>query len=197
MRRFTSICIGVFFLLGTAGFAQVNKDPYTYYLGFSLKPQSMGTQMVSYFLLKYHGSEFKSSRPITRESFILQIMGLEDSPANPEHVDWFEVYEVKYCKLVYLDSAMNKKDYQCPLITQLWKLRYEDNPFFTENGDDREPGWGKKMENGMQMPSPGQMAILRKYGIKNWFDVIKGEDMYRLLHDLCDDQWIARYQAAR
>ncbi|MCB0396537.1 MAG: hypothetical protein KDD36_07785 [Flavobacteriales bacterium] len=171
-------------------------DPYQYYIGFSLKPSTNGG-LVTFFQLKYFGEELKSTQQITQESFIMQAMGLEASQANPDQVDWMEVYQVKYCKLVYTDSVLNKKDFQCPIITELWKLRYQEYPYFMENGDDIQPGWGKEFGNGKQRPSDKQIQILRKYGIKNWFDIIKGEGAYRLLHDLCDPQWVSNYQAAR
>lgn len=106
------------------------------------------------------------------DAFFRQFSGYEESRANPDKVNFMEIYGI---------SQESIKD--------LWKLRYSVYPF----GNNNEPGWGRDCG----APSDGQMLILKKYGVEYVGDVIYGDSLIMLLKDMNDPAWVGKYRQAK
>lgn len=137
----------------------------------SLMP-SMGQDPVSYGVhcQPYEGKA--TVRFVSYDSFLRQFGGGEDSKANPDRIDMFEVNGIDQFTL-----------------KELWKLRYATYPF----GDSKELGWGGQKG----VPTEGQMQILSQYGLEFLSDAIYGDNLIRLLKDMQDSKWVGDYMSAK
>lgn len=159
-----------------------------YEFALSLSPSSDG-QLFGFFLVKVKDDQVVESRPITRESFIKQVQGRTFSQANPDAEDLFRKYGVEACTLPPDSAAMGFLT-NCPTLDNLWKLRYWEYPV-KEEGDRRaRQGWSEKH----LAPSPRQMEILGGYGLKFINGMILGQEMFRLLRDMGEREWVNNYR---
>ncbi len=111
---------------------------------------------------------------MTKQDFLLQITGQQDSKANPNHINYMKEYQIYW-----------------QTLDQLWKLRYSEYPY-RKKYDDNEKGWAKLKF----APSKGQMEYLKKnYGIKYITDFIYGKNLFKLLKNMQDTQWVEYYKS--
>lgn len=145
-------------------------------------------QLFSLFLVKVMDDTLVvESQPLTRPNFIRQVQGRAFSPANPEGENLFRKYGVKQC-LNTEDSAGFVID--CATLDDLWKLRFWEFPLKVEEGQHAITGWA-----GMKMrPDDRQLMLLRGYGMKYMTDLAIGENMFRLLKDMGDEEWVQNYR---
>ena len=73
---------------------------------------------------------------------------------------------------------------------ELWKLRFWEYPFKLGDGGRAGQGWAESRTQ----PSPRQMLLLANYGFYRMQDMICGEDLFRLLHDIGDPEWVDNYR---
>ncbi|HMN06039.1 MAG TPA: hypothetical protein PKD45_09950 [Flavobacteriales bacterium] len=154
----------------------------------SLSPSTDG-QLFCLFLVKMRDGQVAESRPITRESFIKQAQGRTFSPANPDAEDLFRKYGVEACTLPPDSAAMGFLT-DCVTLDNLWKLRYWEYPLKTDDGQRVSKGWSEKP----LAPSPRQMEILGQYGLKYTNGLIVGTEMFRLLRDMGEREWVNNYR---
>ncbi|MCO6481811.1 MAG: hypothetical protein J5I62_03350 [Flavobacteriales bacterium] len=150
---------------------------------------SMDGQLFCLFLVKMKDGQVAESRPISRESFIKQAQGRTFSPANPDAEDLFRKYGVKACTLPPDSAAMGFLT-DCPTLDNLWKLRYWEYPLKTADGQRAMKGWSEKP----LAPSARQMGILGQYGLKYTNGLIVGPEMFRLLRDMGEKEWVNNYR---
>jgi len=163
--------------------------PYaSWTFGLSLST-GLNSQLFSCFLVKVLEDEVLSTEPITREQFLQQIRGLVASKANPEAVDLFTTHDVAACRIV-TDEAGLRRINDCPLMDDLWKLRFWEYPFLLSEGQRVGKGWSEEANN----PSPRQMLLLSNYGFRYPTDICIGESMFRLLRDMGDEAWVDNYR---
>ncbi len=167
--------------------------PMEHQFALSLSPTTDG-RLFSLFLVKVARdaqghARVMESRPITRENFIRQAQGRAFCPANPDADDLFRKYGVAQCTLPP-DSATMGFLTDCSTLDNLWRLRYWEFPLRTEAGQRTATGWSEKP----LAPSPRQMAILEGYGLNFLNALIIGEDLFRLLRDMGDPQWVNHYR---
>ena len=146
-------------------------------------------QLFSLFLVKVvDDTVVVESQPLTRQNFIRQVQGRAFSQANPDGENLFRKYGVKQC-LNTVDSAGFVTD--CLVLDDLWKLRFWEYPLQMDQGQHAVTGWA-----GMKLrPDDRQLLLLRGYGMKYLTDVAIGENMFRLLKDMGDEEWVANYRS--
>jgi hypothetical protein len=111
---------------------------------------------------------------MTKTDFLLQITGQQDSKANPNHINYMKEYRIYW-----------------QTLDEMWKLRYAEYPY-RKKYDDNEPGWAKRKF----MPSEQQLEYLRKnYGIKYITDFIYGKNLFKLLVNMQDPNWVEYYKS--
>lgn len=160
----------------------------TWQFALSLSSSSSG-QLFSLFLVKVQDGHVVESRPIGRENFIKQAQGRAFSPANPDADDLFRTYGVTRCTLPPDSAAMGFLT-DCATLDDLWKLRYWEYPLKTDNGQQTAKGWSEKP----LAPSPRQMEVLKGYGMRYVNDLVVGDQLFRLLHDMGERKWLVAYR---
>lgn len=160
----------------------------TYELGFSLN----GTT----FIYKVFDDSVLVSEPITRKSFIMQGMGVESSRANlptagrPADSNLFERFAIRDCGGL-IDTTTKEVTYLCFPLDDLPKLT-------TATASDGSSAFGWSSNN--FQPGEGQQRILDAYRPESeihWLGPYFGERAFRLLHDMQDPDWVARYRSAQ
>lgn len=163
--------------------------PYaSWTFGLSLST-GQNNQLFSCFLVKVLEDEVLSTEPITREQFVQQVRGMVASKANPEAVDLFTTHDVAACRIVTDEAGMRRIN-DCPLLDDLWKLRFWEYPFLLHDGQRVGKGWSEEPNN----PSPRQMLLLSNYGLRYPTDICMGENVFRLLRDMGDEAWVDNYR---
>lgn len=164
-------------------------QPETQYVyGLSLNT-GMNNQLFTIFLVKMNGLEVVDTEPITREQFVLQAQGVLESKANPEKENFFKKFKVEPC--AHPDSGKYWLD--CPVFDDLWRLRFKSYPFrIMDGGSAPDAGWAGREAS----PTPAQMVMLADYGLLRLSGMIKGIDVFRLLHDVSDSTWVQKYRSA-
>ncbi len=153
--------------------------------GFALNPNPQGG-LVTLFIFTVADGEVVDSRPMRPGPFILQMAGIEQSPANIEGVDLLEEYGITGCGPSA--SASSHYDLECPAISDLWKLRYRSAPEPYEGS-----GWAAEEFR----PSDRQQVLLQAYRQPqhaNWHGPYFGANALRLLRDLQDPAWVRLYR---
>ena len=162
--------------------------PHDWQFALSLAATSDG-RLFCLFLVKAKDGQVVESRPISRENFIRQAQGRAFSPANPDAEDLFRKYGVAQCTLPPDSAAMGFLT-DCSTLDDLWKLRYWEYPVHVESGQRTAKGWSEKP----LAPSPRQMDVLGQYGLRHTTGLIIGPEMFRLLRDMGDRQWVTIYR---
>ena len=146
-------------------------------------------QLFSLFLVKVVDDTLVvESQPLTRPNFIRQVQGRAFSLANPDGENLFRKYGVKQC-LNTVDSTGFVTD--CLVLDDLWKLRFWEFPLKVEQGQHAITGWA-----GMKLrPDDRQLLLLQGYGMKYMTDLAIGENMFRLLKDMGDEEWVQNYRS--
>jgi hypothetical protein len=175
-------------LLPTRGGALVLRPLATYTFGLSLSP-GPNSQLFSLFLVKEFEGQVIQSEGITREQFVLQAQGAIPSKANLDGVNLFHRHQVGLC-LHPDDNTGTRLLRDCEVFDQLWKLRFWEYPFVLKEGQHPGKGWAEKRES----PSSRQLLLLTDYGILTLNGMAKGDDVFRLLHDVGDSAWVDNYR---
>ncbi|TND07146.1 MAG: hypothetical protein FD123_3291 [Bacteroidetes bacterium] len=178
--------------------AQENAAPDMVYLGFSLMPGA-NSSLVTYKIVRvYNGPSVRYEQiNISRHDFLSIAMGLVESEANPKKENLFVKYEIKDCGY-QLDTIIRGIKYDftayCPVIDDLWRLRWGEYPFQRKQGaDDPGPGWAADKLG----VSEGQFNMLKEYGMsQSYNDPIFGEAAFRLLRDMQSPSWQSRYRGS-
>jgi len=154
--------------------------------GFTLNPNAQG-EFYTLFIYSVLNGEVVESRPIRTESFILQMAGFEESPANIEGIDLFEEYGIRDCGPRLVQGAV-RSGLECLPIRNLWKLRYRDALVAGQG-----LGWSAEES----VPSPRQQIMLQAYRSSmhpHWQGPYIGKDALRLLRDMQDPEWVRLYK---
>ena len=145
-------------------------------------------QLFSLFIVKVvDDTVLVESQPIPRLNFIRQVQGRAFSPANPDAENLFRTHGVKQC-LNTVDSAGFVID--CSVLDDLWKLRFWEFPHQLPQGQHPVTGWAAMKLR----PDDRQMLLLSDYGMKYPLDLVIGDNMFRLLKDMGDEEWVANYR---
>ncbi len=185
---------------------------YTFGIRLVTTPNSVG----QYFLILTNGKKIERTTPISRIRFIRQAMGIEESVANPTKRNLFVKYNV-YDSVKIMSEVIasinpkpddeklynykkrtrfnNRIEFLAKNTTgQLWKLRYASYPYMSSASDTT--GWTMNYAN-PYMPTKAQMQILKGYGLETINGYIYGENLFRLLKDIQNKQWVEAYKQAQ
>ncbi|MCK5822773.1 MAG: hypothetical protein KAG95_02145 [Bacteroidales bacterium] len=138
------------------------------FFGFSLVPTLNGS-LITFAIVRELRDGSTNISFISKDTFILQAMGMQTSKANPKKESFFKKYNISPATL-----------------EELWKLRYSQHPY----SQKKILGWSNKES----IPSPGQMIELKKFGIENMFSYCYGKNAFELLQLIQDPSWVARYK---
>lgn len=127
-----------------------------------------------YYIVYSTTNQFSVVEKLNFNSFVRQVMGEEQSQANPWNKNLLKQNGIK--------------DYY--IIAQLWRLRYAIYPFAIKSQDTL--GWTKNFANPF-MPNAEQMKILQGFGIKTINDFIYGDNLFMLLKDMESKDWVMNY----
>lgn len=159
----------------------------TYSFGLSLAPGA-NSELFSLFIVKEYQGEVLGTEPLSRDQFMLQAQGVVPSKANPEKVNLMRAFNVTKClKGEPSDSIVMLG---CEVFDDIWKLRFWEYPYLIRDGSQPGQGWAEKRE----APSPRQLLILTEYGFVRLSGMARGDNVFRLLHDMCDEAWVDRYR---
>lgn len=147
-------------------------------------------QLFTPFLVKLApDGSVRESQPISRLNLIRQIQGRTFSKANRDGEDLFRKHGVATCTLPE-DSAHMGFLTDCSTLDDLWRLRFQEYPLKLQEGMQEMTGWaGKPLR-----PDDRQMLLLGNYGVQHVLDFIKGENLFRLLKDMADEDWVQNYR---
>lgn len=139
------------------------------YFAISLQPNFQG--LVTYAIVEVNNDGKVVNRIfMKRQDWLLQIVGLQKSVANPEG-----------------KNLMKEAGIEGPeILDDLWKLRYAEAPY----EGTKEKGWAAKP----RIPSEEQMKMLAKFGINNINDYVYGSSLLELLKAMEDPAWVSEYQ---
>jgi hypothetical protein len=150
---------------------------------------SANTQIASFAVLTLQDERIIRTQHISVDMFILQASGKATSMANPDAKDIFSEWGISECYPDYEMYSNKYIGYWCPIINNLWKVRYKRDPKNAHLRQDE--GWAK----GYFAPSIGQMKYLEEeYGVRNMNEFFVGDKMFQLLKDVTDTVWINRYK---
>lgn len=160
----------------------------THMFGLSLAT-SANNELFTCFVVKEFDHQVVGVEPIKREEFLLQAAGRAPSVANPEGIDLFREHRIRNCmaKQIQEEQATSQR---CDPLDELWKLRFQEYPFLRPSGHGNGLGWAETRN----APSPRQMLLLSDYGILYLTGLCRGDDVFRLLHDVADSAWVANYR---
>lgn len=176
MKKLFSI---TFLFLSFVSVAQTNLDSLfvdttktNFYFAITLTPTVNGRRMYNTAIVLKSLQGKWISTYVTKTSFLMQITGQQDSKANPNHINYTKEYQIFW-----------------QTLDQLWKLKYNEYPYDRRQNQDTK-GWAKMKYS----PSPEQLRFLQQhYGIKFITDFIYGKNLFRLMKDLQDPNWVSNY----
>jgi hypothetical protein len=182
MKILTRILFIIFFLYSFTLFAQKDttyifgedQGEIEYFFGFNLIPSATGG-LVHYVLIKPGEIDKRIIRQITKDDFVYQAAGKQESLANPKKINFFKQYQI--------DNPN--------VIDDLWRLRYKEYPYFTK--DQMPPGWSSN-DSIPFLPTETQMKTLEKFGLYKLSDYIYGENAFKLLYLMGKPEWVKSYK---
>jgi len=145
-----------------------------YFFGYNLIPNAMGG-LVSYALIKPGNNGERIVKQITRDSFIEQASGKQQSLANPKAINFFKQFQINNPNI----------------IDDIWRLRYREYPYLTR--EQVSPGWSAN-DSIPFLPTDNQMETLKKFGFFRLSDYIYGENAFKLLYLMGKPEWIKSYK---
>lgn len=151
-------------------------------VGFFAGAQS---SILSYAFISTRDGVVISAEPVTEQRFMYVALGYWPHIANMGRENLFAKNNVDSCFL-YKDDLDNIVGYENLPFDHLWKIRFNEHP---SNYD--ELGWS----HGRYKPSQKQQEFLyQEYGLLNILtDYVYGENLYKLLRDIRDKNWITLY----
>ncbi len=132
---------------------------------------------------------------IPQDDWIRQVIGTENSNANPDKenlIQKYNVFEVpnEITNDGIKEFTLNKTK---AILTNLWRLKYSEYPFFNPERN-KDKGWAKNPDDHITwMPSESQIQLLKPYGITDLSDFFIGEHLFNLLKDVRNRDWQNRY----
>ncbi len=150
-------------------FCQDSKYQGGPFFAISLQPSSQ--DIITFCIMEFNTKgEVVKRIFLKREDWIRQIIGIQQSIANPDGKNFLK------------EAGFENPD----VIQDLWKLRYSEWPYH----GGKEKGWASKP----RIPSEEQMEMLKKFGIKKISDYVYGDNLINLLQVMEDPAWISEYQ---
>jgi hypothetical protein len=150
---------------------------------------SVNSQVATFSVVHIVNGKVIKTQFLTIDEFIMQVSGRAESAANPDKADLLQKHKLFQCFPDYDMVSGRYIGYYCPLLSNLWKIRYKRDPY---NANQRaDAGWA----GGYFGPNFAQTQyLLKRYQITNLNDYIIGENMFLLLTDVIDTAWQNNYR---
>lgn len=147
------------------------------------------TKMYSFVAFLDNGLELTYRKVLSDDDFVKFASGYWPSIYNPQRINLFEENEVG-CGM-FKDSLLLKALPYCFPVDSLWKIRYSEYPFLGHT----EAGWSGDYTK----PSVRQAKYLEEnYLVKDVNqDYFLDTNLWKILRDVRDPEWIENYQALR
>lgn len=145
--------------------------------------------MLLFFVSLYNGHSYSQVRYMNRTEFFNLIAGRTKSPYNMSRKNLFLDFDVD-CRFIYSEDSISQYP-QCFPMDSLWKLKYSVHPVINAAGE----GWAGETES----PSILQAKYLfEEYGLKNiQTEFFTDTAFYKILRDVNNPEWIARYKTLK
>ncbi len=147
------------------------------------------TKMYTFVAFLDNGLELTYRKILTDDDFVRIASGHWPSIYNPTRTNLFELNQVG-CGM-YQDSILLAPITYCFPADSLWKIRYSDFPFNVST----EQGWS----NDFNRPSRKQAQYLAEnYLVRDLNrDYFLDTNLWKILRDVRNPEWIANYKALR
>lgn len=147
--------------------------------------------MLNYAIVIRNGDKIFKTQSLTEQSFMMQITGRMNSPANPKMKNLLKENVLDTCDCIMDNLYKKYLGYNCEPFRLLWKIRYKYDP---QNHHLKEypeyQGWAYEFYS----PGMNQGEYLKKrYHINSLNDYIIGENLFLLLKDVQDSVWVNDY----
>ncbi len=186
----------VFIIFSMSVFSQTDfgTDDSKNYYTFGVRIIPNGASVGQFYMIYAPNNKIQDTYPISKDDFIRGLIGDKyyRTKANPNKEN------------LLAKNGINSWE----TINNLWKLRYFKYPYCVDcdslsanyqvdsTGNPPEfMGWTNNSSN-PYMPAPGQMDILKNYGLPTINEYIYGDNLFRLLKDMEDNSWISTYRQA-
>lgn len=181
-------------LLGILFLGASNTSYIDYQFAFSINPTA-NNGLITYAVVGVApDGKIVRKRVVSQKNFVLQVRGQQYSEANPNGEDYWTKNEIGKC-YYWLNSLLDKYEAaECTstiTIQDLWRLRYDQNPRKRQDPGEKD-GWSA----GSFRPSFPQLQILQNYGIVYINDFFHGDNMFKLMKDVQDVNWVEQYMNA-
>ncbi len=147
------------------------------------------TKMYSFVAFIDNGLELTYKKILTDDDFVKFASGHWPSIYNPQRINLFEENDVG-CGM-FQDSILLKPIPYCFPVDSLWKIRFSEFPFQGKS----EMGWSGDFNK----PSLRQAKYLKdNYNVNNVNnDYFLDTNLWKILRDVRDPEWIANYKALK
>jgi len=145
-------------------------EPAKHYFGINLQPCT--DDLVTFAIITINESGKKQVTVLKRNNFIRQMIGFENSLANPEEINILQQADINGPE-VFMD---------------FWKLRYSEYPY---RGMEGETGWARNKYG----PSPEQRQMLKAFGMEFLSDYAYGDNLIKLMKAMLDANWVSEYMS--
>ncbi|HYG52329.1 MAG TPA: hypothetical protein VD905_15570 [Flavobacteriales bacterium] len=217
--KFTRYILMLCVVSAALAFSLQRRQTYSYEFGIKLYPN--GSSLITTAVLTVSDKKVVRVEIMSENQFLLELSGTVHSKANPAPDDLFfkngiyscsrnrDTIHYKYRKsdTAGWNSQRRRGDYkheyivdnkkvECPLLAELWKLRYRSdirvkNYMYKKTLGPEYRGWAVDAF----FPSVAQINYLKqRYGSDGLDNYIYGEKLYQLLKDVQDSTWIENYK---
>jgi hypothetical protein len=147
------------------------------------------SEMTTYVCFLDQGYALTCKRILSKTEFIQIASGKWPSIYNPKRINYFE--ERKLNCGMFRDSFEIKENPVCVPFDSLWKLRFSTYPYRSSG----EMGWSSKLYR----PSEKQELFLStNYNVRSIDEqFFLDTNFWKLLSDVQDPVWIAKYKSLR
>ncbi|MFZ5552739.1 MAG: hypothetical protein ACOZCO_06465 [Bacteroidota bacterium] len=190
MRLKLMIAVALLLLLPVKSSVEESREMYYSQPTFALSlTTGANSQPVSFALVNVLNGKIMKTQLIPIDQFMMQVTGFMYSPANPEKNNLMAEHGIEHCLPQYEDFSKKYMGYDCPVIRELWRVRYLRDPYNANLREDS--GWAR----GYYGPSLEQQKFLMSnYGISHINDYFVGENMFKFLKDIQDTAWVSVYK---
>ena len=101
----------------------------------------VGGELFTCHVVRVKDGKVLDASPLTRDQFVWQAQGVIPSLANPQGRDLFADHGIEPRQAV-TDSSGRRYGTFCPVLDDLWKLRFWEYPFKPMEGAAQHPGQG-------------------------------------------------------
>lgn len=149
---------------------------------------SINNSLISYAIVTQSGGTYLGTAQISQQQFMFFALGYWPTRANPQKENLFLKNGIKGVELTY-DDFDKVNGFTLGPLFDLWRIKYQNHPMSRK----MPSGWSQGSYN----PSKEQAIYLyNTYGVINVnTNYFVGENLFQLLKDMQDPNWVSAYQS--